>query len=180
MDALRPHTAAIWQRLSARDRARFARSVRPYWEVLRHRAPRESLAMLARLRESGQLTQRLGELLACEPRPEHCDVTLRVRGAGEVRERFRAIVRCTGPALTLAESKTPLTAALLDAGHAQADASGLGLRMSPDAQLIEANGAPSQRLYALGQPCRAARWETTAVPDISRDAAALARVLLRP
>src|SRR5262249_53336902 len=46
---------ALWQRLSARERQRFLRHARPYWDVHRHRLPQETLAKLHDLRRASHL-----------------------------------------------------------------------------------------------------------------------------
>jgi uncharacterized NAD(P)/FAD-binding protein YdhS len=179
IDALRPHTAAIWQSLTAADRARFIGSVRPYWEVLRHRAPPESLARVRAHCERGQWSVEAGRVLECRPLPAALEVSIRARGGRMRSEQFDAIVRCVGPALRATDAESPLAAALIARGDARLDPVGLGLMTSPDARVLDAQGRPSDRLFALGQPCRASRWETTAVPEIARDAWALSQLLLQ-
>jgi hypothetical protein len=46
MDALRPHTSAIWQRLSQRQQASVARRWSTWWSVHRHRMAPENAAMI--------------------------------------------------------------------------------------------------------------------------------------
>ncbi len=43
-------TPALWQRLPTRERKRFLRHVRPYWDVHRHRLPQQTLAAVEQLR----------------------------------------------------------------------------------------------------------------------------------
>jgi uncharacterized NAD(P)/FAD-binding protein YdhS len=45
-------------------------------------------------------------------------------------------------------------------------------------RVIGAGGAPTPRLYAVGPPTRAARWESVAVPDLRSQTEALAVTLL--
>ena len=53
IDALRPHTQRLWQRLPQTERRRFLRHVRAYWEVHRHRMAPEIAAQI-----DGHATQR--------------------------------------------------------------------------------------------------------------------------
>lgn len=158
-------------------RSRFVRRVRPYWEVLRHRAPADALARLEARRKVGALSVIAGELLHCSAEPEALAVELQLRAIGarqSVVQRFSHVVRCTGPALELDLPRSPLMAALIRDGRARHDCARLGIATGLHGQLIEASGRPSERLFALGQLCRASRWETTSVPEIVRDAVALA------
>lgn len=183
IDALRPQLSELWCGLSARDRLRFVRRVRPYWEVLRHRAPTDALARLEARRRAGSLTVVAGELLHCSAEPEALAVELRLRATGahsapeRVVQRFSHVMRCTGPALELDLPRSPLLAALIHDGRARHDCARLDIATGPHGQLIEASGLPSERLFALGQLCRASRWETTSVPEIVCDAVALAELL---
>lgn len=183
IDALRPRLSQLWCGLSARDRLRFVRRVRPFWEVLRHRAPADALARLEAHCSRGTVSVIAGELLHCRAEPEALAVELQLRASGarpaarqRVVQRFTHVVRCTGPALELDLPRLPLMAALLRDGRASHDCARLGVATGPHGQLIEACGHPSERLFALGQLCRASRWETTSVPEIVRDAVALAEL----
>jgi uncharacterized NAD(P)/FAD-binding protein YdhS len=176
LDALRPQLPQLWQQLSVADRARFVRLVRPYWEVLRHRAPPEALAMIEAMQAQGQLRVLAGRALACEAHSGGLDVTLRSRGGEVCVERFAGVVRCQGGSLELDLQSSPLMAALVRGGLARIDATKLGIVTAEHGRIVDAAGHPSQHLFALGQPCRASRWETTSVPEIVRDARALAQL----
>jgi len=175
IDALRPHIPRLWQQLSARDRTRFERLVRPYWDVLRHRAPINALAAVEARRARGKLVVRAGRVLQCHAREDGLDVSLRLRGGERTVERFSHVVRCLGPARSL----EPLLAALVHARLAQRDPAGLGIVTLEHGRLSDGAGQPSRQLFALGLPCRASRWETTSVPEIVRDAVALAQLFTR-
>jgi uncharacterized NAD(P)/FAD-binding protein YdhS len=182
IDALRPRISEIWQSLSARDRRRFIDRVRPYWEVLRHRAPADVLAMVEARAQRGVLSIMRGQVLHCSAGPDALELRLQLRSparggpACEVTERFSQVVRCTGPALEHDPLRSPLTAALLRDGYARPDCARLGIATGPRGQVLDRDGRPSDRLFALGQPCRASRWETTSVPEIVRDAVAMAEL----
>lgn len=108
-----------------------------------------------------------------DPRPQ----TGAEGSSARVVQRFSHVMRCTGPALELDLPRSPLLAALIHDGRARHDCARLGIATGPHGQLIEASGLPSERLFALGQLCRASRWETTSVPEIVCDAVALAELL---
>jgi uncharacterized NAD(P)/FAD-binding protein YdhS len=178
LDSLRPHLTRLYRRLSPAERARFVRSVRPYWDVLRHRAPADALDLVESLRRAGRLEVLAGRVARCEPRPEGLDVSLALvtapAGGGGRVERYDRIVRCIGPALERSEAETPLVRALVASGLAAADPAGLGIVTDEVGRVVDASGAPSERLLAIGAVRRASSWETTAIPDISVHALALA------
>lgn len=176
IDALRPWTQQIWQSLSLADRRRFLRRVRPYWEVNRHRAPRDTLQRLREKQESGAVQLVAGRLLACDAEPEALRVRVRSREHGEREERFAALVCCLGPNASV-EHAPPLIRSLVRTGHASADELGLGIKTGPLGRVIDAEGRASAQLFTLGQLCCASRWETTSAPDIVEDVVALAEWL---
>jgi uncharacterized NAD(P)/FAD-binding protein YdhS len=177
VDGLRPHLTGLWQTLSPRDRRRFARSVRPYWEVLRHRAPADAHALIERWRGQGRLELVAAGVAACTPTAVGLEVALRLPGGAIRVERYDRIVRCIGPALERAEADTPLIHALIASGAAAADPAGLGIVTDDHGRVVDGAGRPSERLFALGALRRASSWETTAVPEIARQALAVARLV---
>jgi len=179
LDALRPQLSDLWQGLSPRDRTRFVRLVRPYWEVLRHRAPAEVLARIEARRARNELEVLAGSVLECRARPLALELTLRLRGGEIRRERVQTLVRCLGPALGRPHAQSPLIASMCSAGLASIDPAGLGIATAEHGRLIDVNGRPSEHLFAIGQLCRASRWETTSVPEIVRDAVAIAAIISR-
>jgi uncharacterized NAD(P)/FAD-binding protein YdhS len=177
IDAIRPHVSRLWRGLPPRDRARFVRSVRPYWEVLRHRAPHDAHLLVERWRAERKLDVLAGSVVSCVPGRRGLDVVLRLPG-GARTERFDVIVRCIGPALERSEIDSPLVHDLLATGRAAADPAGLGIVTDEEGRVVGADGQPGEHLLALGALRRASSWETTAVPDISVHALALAKRLL--
>lgn len=178
IDSLRPHVTVLWQSLSVDDRTRFLRMMRPYWEVIRHRAPADALAIVEEWRAAGRLELVAGRVVACEGDRRGLDVALRLRRGGMRTERFDAIVRCIGPALERAETDNPLMSSLFAAGLAQPDPTGLGLVTDERGRVVRPDGVHSDRLLAIGALRRPAEWESTAVPDIAAQAARLAKHIL--
>ena len=117
-------------------------------------------------------------MAACEGDSRGLEVNIRLRGGGARKERFDAIVRCIGPALERAENDSPLMSALLGGGVALADPTGLGFVTDDRGRVVRPDARPSETLFAIGALRRPTEWESTAVPDISKQAAALAKHLL--
>jgi uncharacterized NAD(P)/FAD-binding protein YdhS len=178
IDAIRPHVGKLWQNLPPRDRARFVRSVRPFWEVLRHRAPADTLERVASLRAQGRLEIVAGSVVSCEPQIGGLDVRLRQAGGALRRERYDAIVRCIGPALEGFEADAPLVRDLVEGGRAAVDAAGLGILTDDQGRVIGPSGRPDPCLFAIGALRRASGWETTSVPDISVQALDIAKRII--
>lgn len=176
--ALRPRTPLLWDALPPRERARFLRHVRPYWESHRHRAAPEPFAVVRDLVERGRLRIRTGRLANLSAGSGGVAAGVRLRGTGRT-EPIRAAhaINCTGPQCDVRRVGTPLVAALLRRGLARPDPLHLGWDTAPDLALRGAGGEPSRVLYYVGPLLRAAYWESTAVPELRVHAARLAASL---
>jgi uncharacterized NAD(P)/FAD-binding protein YdhS len=172
---------ALWQRLPTRERRRFLRHVRPYWDIHRHRLPQQTLAQLERLRQQDKLHVHAGRILDFEPVGEHIRVSWRPRGSDEVRTLLvNHVINCTGADYDPNRSRDPLTRSLLTEGLAVADALGLGLSTGPHGALIDARGRLTNNLYYIGPMLRADYWECTAAQELRGHAERLARHLAAP
>jgi uncharacterized NAD(P)/FAD-binding protein YdhS len=175
---LRPHLSELWHRLSPRDRARFVRSVRPFWDVLDHSAPAGTLDVVEHMRAAGRLEVVAGRVAACEARPEGLELEMTLRAGGRRRDRFDAIVRGVGPALGSSDVQSPLLQSLLGEGSASLDPAGLGIVTDAGGALVSREGRSSDRCFALGALRRASHWDGAAVPEIAVHARNLAVHLL--
>ena len=144
----------LWAAWPTADRERFVRHVARHWEVARHRmAPR-----VADIVE--------GLLL---------DGRLRVTTPGAVdATSFDLVVGCTGPAPAWTPGWNPLVDDLTARGLLRPDPLRLGLDVTPDGRLVGRDGRPARGIHVLGAARRGAEWEVAAVPDLRRQAAALA------
>ncbi|NRF72355.1 FAD/NAD(P)-binding protein [Aquincola sp. S2] len=177
--ALRAHTPALWQRLSAVDRARFLRHARPHWEVLRHRCAPAAHEAYQGLVEQGALDVRAARMVSVEPGDAGLVVQLQRRGAaGTERLTVQHIVNCTGPSSDLRRCPSPLVRDLLEAGWICPDPLGLGLQVDPHYAVVGRDGVASPRLSYIGPLLKARDWEATAVPELRTHAWQLAQRLL--
>jgi uncharacterized NAD(P)/FAD-binding protein YdhS len=179
VDGLRPLAEKVWHALGEAERLRFGRHVRTRWEVLRHRLAPDVAARVQGLRASGQLHLHAGHLLAIGKRGRGLEARYRTRGETEVRRLgVDFVVNCTGPA---GHTNQPdkLVSTLLREGRGRPGPLGLGLATSIAGALLDARGRASKRLWTLGPVRRGDAWESTAVPDIRLQVAALVEQLVR-
>lgn len=172
-DAMRPHVSNYWQALSVEDRGRFLRHVRPFWEVHRHRMAPQIAALTDRLVEAGRLEVRAVRLLGADPDNGRLNVSVRAARTGVEVLRFDRVVNCTGPANRVMALPSPLLHQLLADGIVQTDRYQLGLFSDDHGRLLSADGAVQDGLYVLGLLRRGQVWESTAVPELRVQAAAL-------
>ncbi|MFF3438686.1 FAD/NAD(P)-binding protein [Streptosporangium sp. NPDC002721] len=206
VDGLRPRAQELWTRLPADDQRRFLRLAARYWEVHRHRIPPVTAARIADLRATGRLRVLRGRLLRAAPGPaglrvqvgtdsaDSADSTGGLVGAdgnggnggnggtdstgGAVRELDVGwLVNATGPGADI--TRDPLLAGLVADGVVRPDRLRLGLDAAPGGAVLDAEGAPDDRIFTLGPLLRGSLYETTAIPEIRAQAAALAPRLVR-
>lgn len=179
MQALRPHNTALWQSLDDRQRRRFLRHLRPWWDVHRHRVPPQVGRGLKAVIAAGQLSIVAGRIIAIDTASGPASVTISLRGNGrrEIHD-FDRVIDCTGPRSDL-DGEAPLQAQLAGDGLLRGDPLGLGLDVGDDDALLGRTGTASARLFALGPPTRGRHWEITAIPDIRKRAAKMAGDLIR-
>jgi uncharacterized NAD(P)/FAD-binding protein YdhS len=175
IDSLRPFTQEIWRSLSRQERRRFLRHVRPYWEVHRHRIAPEIASSLATQMQSGQMATHAGRIMEYREDADAVDVTYRDRDSGRLKRlRVDRVINCTGPESDCRRIESPMLSDLLRQKLVRPDPLFLGLDASTDGALIDAFGDASDFLYTLGPARKGSLWETTAVPEIRRQAAELA------
>jgi len=177
IDAIRPRTARLWQSLGWEDQRRFLREDLRQWEVLRHRMPPTIADAIHAAIDSGQLVIEAGEV---------ADVSLRRKGVelvvttsdGSVRRRGDAVVVAAGAAWDRRSLHgSPLWANLLAAEVASLHPCGVGVRLTPDGYLIDAAGSTVPNIVCIGAIRQGEEWETTAIPEIRSQAAAIATLL---
>jgi uncharacterized NAD(P)/FAD-binding protein YdhS len=178
VDAMRPHNVNLWSALSMRDKRKFLRHVRPYWEIHRHRcAPFAHHVFSGRLANNALVMHRARVQSAHTLGQDEVAITLRRRD-GTTTIRVDHVVNCAGPDCDYRRLDSPLIRNLLDQGLARTDATGLGLAAAASGALVESNGAVSSSTFTLGPPMKGAMWETTAVPELRLQAEKLSRTLL--
>lgn len=177
LDAVRPHVAATWQRWSARDRQRFLRRLRPYWDVHRHRAPLAVLRLLDQGIQSGRVQSLRGAVERVSAEAAGVTVTVRTAQGAAVSIGADRVFNCIGPTLRLSESRDPLIRSLLESGLAVTDDASLGLAADGQGRLRHAAGSHAANIFLLGALRRGDLWESTAVPELRGQAATVGRLV---
>ena len=176
IDELRPITTELWQAMCQKDRARFLRHMRPWWDVHRHRVAGPVADRIDRARASGQLRIRAGRIREYRPRPDGLIDILYQPRFGEGVEAIVAgrVVNCAGPDADYSRIRDPLVRSLLARGVVRPDPLCLGLDVTANCAVLGKDGSISRRLFAVGPVTKGTFWEMTAVPDIRQQAEFLA------
>ncbi len=171
INSLRPETQRIWNGFSNRERRRFRRHLRPYWDIHRHRVPADIHAEVACELARDRTEIRKGRVISVEGEPMR-RVAVRWRGKADVGHIDADLVfDCSGHSPNL---NSPLLKSLLDSRLAAIDALGMGLDVGLDGSVQSASGS-SANLYAIGPLCTGTLLEITAAPEIAVQAGEMAR-----
>ncbi len=174
VDGLRPQVQDVWTRLTPSDQRRFLGLAARYWEVHRHRIPPATAGRVAELQAAGRLRVVRGRVAGATEVPGG----LRVRVDGDAPREIDVgwLVNATGPGAGGAFD--PFLDRLVATGRARPDRLGLGLDAGPHGAVLDAAGRPSAKIFTLGPTLRGNLYETTAIPEIRAQAAALAPRLI--
>jgi uncharacterized NAD(P)/FAD-binding protein YdhS len=177
VDALRPHTQAIWQKFDLAERRRFFRHLRPYWEIHRHRAAPEALDIKEAMQKDGRLRCYQGRVERIVERENTLFVKFWNRSRIEGELAVSLVINCTGPECNYHKLKDPLVLQLFLRGLARPDPLFLGFDVNEQGQLIDVTGRAVPNLYTLGSTQKGRLLETTAVFELGRQAMILAALL---
>lgn len=173
IDGLRPLNPTIWQAMPVAERRRFLAFGARRWDRVRHRVEPAIGAWLQERLDAGRLIVHAGEIVDAAETPGAIAVAL---ACGD-RLEVGAVVACTGPRADLRADHDPLVLDLLTSGTAGPGEHDMGLATDADGRVLGAD--PGQRsVWTLGPMRRGQLWESTAVPEIRAQAAALATSVL--
>src|SRR6201997_3982460 len=177
IDAVRPRTARLWQSLGWEDQRRFLREDLRQWEVLRHRMPPTIADAIYAAIDNGQLIIEAGEVAEVSFRGNGVELVVTTSDRS-VRRRGDAVVVATGTTWDRRSlQRSTLWSNLLAAGVASPHPCGVGVRLTTDGYLIDGSGVTIPNIVCLGLIRQGEEWETTAIPEIRTQAAAIAQLL---
>lgn len=179
IDGIRPHTATIWRSWTLAQRASFLRHARNLWDVLRHRIAPEIYRQMRYLIGLGVLSIHAGRLDSLYTNPQGFTVTWTPAGSKTLETlQVARIINCSGPSRDYARADLPVIVSLRRSGWLTPDKLRLGIETDSDGRLIDVDGAPVNDLFAIGSLRIPSAWESTAIPEIRSQAAALVKLLI--
>ncbi|MHC2296057.1 FAD/NAD(P)-binding protein [Rhizobium mongolense] len=169
MDALRPQTQTLWNRLPDAERSRFLRHALPWWNIHRHRVAPDVFERFQELVRGGQVSIHAGYLLDMVEQDEVVNLRYRARGRQDILSLCANwVVNCTGMERA-GIAHSPLLREMQRQRLIKADPRGLGITVDPQSRVQHPDGS-SVRIYVVGALSAGQFWEITAVPDIRAQA----------
>jgi uncharacterized NAD(P)/FAD-binding protein YdhS len=134
-----------------------------------------SAASIDECRKEGQLVVHTAELVDGLDLGHSLEVVL---SGGAAAFRVAAVINCTGPCDRPERSESPFVRTLLERGIARPGPLGIGFATTRSGRLVGADSLREESVWTLGSLRKGALWESTAIPEIRDQAAALARCVL--
>lgn len=179
IDGIRPHTQALWRELPAGERSRFLRHARWAWERARHRMPPQVASAIQALEAEGRFERGRGRMRKVRLTTSGAlDVVHKMPGGGDATDTYDVVIQTVGLNTDTLRTEHPLIRQMVIDNLVTPDPQGLGLLAVPDGHLLDSNGKARPNLFAIGSLLRGAVWESTAIPEIRKQAQTVANMLL--
>jgi uncharacterized NAD(P)/FAD-binding protein YdhS len=180
IDSMRPATPALWKALTLAEKERFLTEYQRLWDVHRFRMAPEVADRYEALEAAGRLETGAGSIVSVEPHGSRARVFLRKPGAHDLESvEVDRVINCAGAGYDLRREAPPVLAGLLSAGSARPDELGLGLDVDDHGALLDREGVPSERLFAIGSLRKGVEWEAIGITEIRDHSGAVARRIVR-
>ncbi len=178
IESIREMSPAVWASWSLRERRRFLRHLQAFWAIHRYRVPPPTAEAFARVERSERIVRHRGRIAAAR-RLSGGRLEIEIAQRDFVaRVAVDAAINCTGPHGDYARVRHPFVRNAIARGLLRPDPLHLGLDATADLRVIDRDGHPNERIFALGPPLRGLFYETTAVPETRQQASLIARALI--
>jgi uncharacterized NAD(P)/FAD-binding protein YdhS len=170
VDSLRASAQQIWHAMSHHQREQFLRHTERYWEVHRHRMPRQ----VARALEEWMREGRLCVVAAHVGAARTWDGGVELLTSEGVTITGHRLAIATGPRSALQGNE--LVSRLVVREFLRADNLGIGIDVDPATlRALDGTGVPHAAVYVIGPPTKGVLWESTAIPEIRQSASLIAQ-----
>ena len=176
--AIRPHIPSLWQGASDRERLRFTRHLRAFWDVTAHRSAPESHTTIETVIAEDRLAYGRARLLGFAVEGDQIVAQLGTR-TGIENARFDGVIDCRGHQLhDWRQIADPFVKSLLANGEVRPHSTGYGIDATSEGDLINEEGRVHRNLSAIGHPLRGVAWESSSITEQRAQAIALADRIL--
>jgi uncharacterized NAD(P)/FAD-binding protein YdhS len=177
VDSLRSVTNDIWVGLEIAEQRRVLRHLKTWWDIHRHRMAPEIGARVNAALFRGQLQVHAGRVQSLLEEQLGIEARIALRNGEPLTLNVARVINCTGSDEDYRRVPNPLIQSLLSTERIAPNYIGKGIRTDPHGAIIDADGVTTDWLLTLGPPRLGGLFETTAVPELRKQAEALASYL---
>jgi uncharacterized NAD(P)/FAD-binding protein YdhS len=180
IDAIRPMSQNYWRNFTNNEKSAFLRHLRPYWGAHRHRIAEEISNLINVEIKLGSLSVSRAKILEINENSSEVQIKLRFRGSMDISELKAAFLVNASGAEVFSEGKSSLLyESLIKLGKVKRDIFSLGVNCTPVGEVYDSNDKIVEGLFAAGPPTRGSLWESTAVPEIAKQASDIANAIVK-
>ncbi len=181
IDSIRPITQTIWQNWPHKEKERFIKHLRAYWDIHRHRIAPEIMQIIKASIASNQTTVSAG-CITNVTYLKNLSNTFELSFINKYSKQTQKlnsdyIINATGPNY-ISYLDHPLIQSIIEQDLTCWDKFKLGFHVNVDSLLVNAQGDTSSNLYAIGPLTKSMFWEIIAVPDIRGQASNVVKNIL--
>lgn len=173
IDSLRPLTQDLWRSLGATDKTRLAEKYFTLWNVHRHRYAASISDEIDAAIASGQLTLEKAKCRDVSPIDGGVSIELHTRNKPPRRETFDIAFNCVGVNYKI--DNNPLLKKMTESGMLKRASNPYGVTASDNFVGARKMGG---MVHVFGTPLFGQLFETTAVPELRAQAAAVAKSII--
>ena len=154
-DDLRDAVWQLWPTLPPAQKQRFARTLRPWYDVHRYRSAPQNEDIVRAAVAAGGIRFQAARLVAMAPASHGAAIAVQMTLRGEAQASLRlfdAVINCTGQDAAAGLVRNPFLAALARGGWVRRDPSGIGIEVDADCQAVGASATAQPALRVLGPP----------------------------
>ena len=154
-DDLRDALWQLWPQLPPAQQRRFARTLRPWYDVHRYRSAPQNEDIVRPAVADGRIRFLAARLQAVQAAADGAglSVTMTPRGAAlATRLPVDVVINCSGLDAAAGLVSNPFLAALVAGGWVRRDAAGIGIEVDSSCRAVGAHGVAQPALRVLGPP----------------------------
>lgn len=171
IDRIRQQVPELWKALNASSKSRFIRHVKPYWEIHRHRAPQQTLAVIQEATAAGRFTLLKGYAHKVQCSEDGTLAITIVQGREQYVCQANYMLNSSGLQRDIFLTADSLLKKLIQRGYMLPDMLGLGVETLETGALRGTD--EGKNIFVLGALRRAAVFECTAAKEIGEQAFSL-------
>lgn len=168
-DELRDVLWQVWPTVPLREKIRFLKRLRPWWDTYRFRSPPQNEAMVREAEACGRVAFQTARVRSVvQTQDGAIRVVLHDRDTQNERiESFDAVINCTGLDSAAGARDNPVLATLLRQGLISVDATGIGFAVDAGCRAIGADGRAHDALRIIGPPTNGTFGDQVGAPFIA-------------
>jgi uncharacterized NAD(P)/FAD-binding protein YdhS len=154
-DDLREAVWQVWPKLPTKEKRRFLRKMRTWYDVHRFRSPPQNEEMVRAAEAQGRIRFLAARVQSVAPVASSPSIVIALKPFGRVHaqtEVFDVVINCTGLDAVAGLSSNPFLVTLVNQGWIRRDACSMGFDVDANCKAIGADGSARASLRIVGPP----------------------------